>query len=121
MIFLLLLNDPSGLVLGDSTVFSWVGCHIMTCGGPNGRNPYKNRGVAVRVATPQPPPLPPPARWACRRRWLAGWKAVFAYPRPTGATPPLPLFLLRVRHPQGAGLSRPLADGRPSVVGGPYP
>jgi hypothetical protein len=25
-----LLNDQSGLVVGDSTVFSWVGCH--TCG-----------------------------------------------------------------------------------------
>jgi hypothetical protein len=23
-----LLNDQSGAVLGDSTVFSWVGCHI---------------------------------------------------------------------------------------------
>jgi hypothetical protein len=23
-----LLNDQSGLVLGDSTVFSWAGCHI---------------------------------------------------------------------------------------------
>jgi hypothetical protein len=23
-----MLNDQSGLVLGDSTVFSWAGCHI---------------------------------------------------------------------------------------------
>jgi hypothetical protein len=23
-----LLNDQSGSVLGDSTVFSWAGCHI---------------------------------------------------------------------------------------------
>jgi hypothetical protein len=26
---LLLLNDQSGLVVGDSTVFSWAGCHTL--------------------------------------------------------------------------------------------
>jgi hypothetical protein len=31
-----LLNNPSGSVLGDSTVFSWAGCHILPSVGASG-------------------------------------------------------------------------------------
>jgi hypothetical protein len=34
-----LLNDYSGSVLGDSTVFSWAGCHTVA-GGTTGGNGF---------------------------------------------------------------------------------
>jgi hypothetical protein len=67
-----LLNDQSGLVLSDSTVFSWTGCHtpppyvsslspLVELGG-GGRRPAWRRTTATRARR-----RPPHTRFPCAR------------------------------------------------------